>query len=133
LVKVLFRYIGVGAVSNIVIIEEDDLLRGLVKEWLSAEGHTVVERRLCAPSSGAHADLVIVDLYMPRWTGCDVVDAVKQAHPGAAVIAMSGQFSSGLARSRRTAQMLGARQLLVKPFTRLELLSAVRAAIAATV
>jgi DNA-binding response OmpR family regulator len=120
-------------VSSIVIIEEDDLLRGLLREWLSAEGHAVREHRLCEPPSGGHADLVIVDLYMPRRTGCDIVHAVKQAYPGAAVIAMSGQFSSGLAHSRSAAQKLGARQLLVKPFSRVELLRAVRAAIGAAV
>ena len=115
--------------SRIVIIEQDQLLRGLLREWLSAEGYAVSERRLGEQSSDAPAALVIVDLYMPRCRGGDCVRAVKQAHPGAAVIAMSAQFSSGLAHSPRAAQVLGARQLLVKPFSRVELLSAVRAAI----
>ena len=32
--------------SNIVIIEEDDLMRALLDEWLTAAGYTVRERGL---------------------------------------------------------------------------------------
>jgi DNA-binding response OmpR family regulator len=118
-----------GAVSGIVIIEKDDLLRGLLAEWLSAEGYVVRERRLRELPAADRADLVIVDLYMPRQAGHDIVRAVKQAHPGAAVIAISAQFRAGLDGSWRAAQALGAQRLIAKPFTRAELLEAVRAVI----
>jgi DNA-binding response OmpR family regulator len=117
------------AVSRIVVIEKDDLLRGLLKEWLSAEGYAVREHRLREPPAGDQADLVIVDLYMPRHEGGDIVRAVKHAHPGAAVIAMSARFRRGLTGSWRAAQALGAQRLIAKPFTREELLEAVRAVI----
>src|SRR5712675_1964361 len=78
--------------SNIVIIEEDDLMRGLLTEWLTGAGYAVREQG-AAP---AGADLVIVDLYMPRQAGADIVLAAQQAYPGAPVIAMSAQFRPGL-------------------------------------
>ncbi len=115
------------AVSSIVIIEDDDLMRGLLIEWLTAAGHAVRERKLREPAADDHADVVIVDLYMPRQDGYEVVRDVKQAHPGAAVIAMSAQFSPGLAGSQRAAQALGAQRLIAKPVTRDDLLGAVRA------
>jgi DNA-binding response OmpR family regulator len=120
-------------VSSIVIIEEDDLIRGLLKEWLTAAGYAVRDRRLREPRAGDHADLVIVDLYLPRQLGYETVRAVKHAYPGAAVIAISARFSAGLAGSRRAAQALGAQRLIAKPFTREELLDAVRAAAGAAV
>jgi DNA-binding response OmpR family regulator len=120
-------------VSGIVIIEEDDLLSGLLKEWLSAEGYVVRECRLRELPAGDHADLVIVDLYMPRQAGGEIVRAVKQAYPGAEVIAISAQFSPGLAGSWRAAQALGVQQLIAKPFTREDLLGAVRAVVGAAV
>jgi DNA-binding NtrC family response regulator len=116
-------------VPSIVIIERDGLLRGLLTEWLSAEGYAVRERKLREPPASDHADLVIVDLYMPRQAGRDIVHAVKRAYPGAALIAMSAQFRAGLAGSWRAAQALGVCRLVAKPFTREDLLGAVSAAL----
>jgi CheY-like chemotaxis protein len=123
--------ITVEQMTNIVIIEEDDLMRGLLTEWLSGAGYAVREQRLHETSSGELADLVIVDLYMPRQTGAEIVRAVQQAHPGAPVIAVSAQFRPGLDSSWWAASALGVRQLLAKPCTREDLLRAVKAAIGA--
>ena len=112
--------------SSIVIIEEDDLIRGLLAEWLTAAGYVVHGRE--APA-GRGADLVIVDLYMPRQAGGDAVRAVQQAHPGTPVIAMSAQFRPGLDCSAGAAHALGVDKLVCKPFTREDLLGAVRALI----
>ena len=111
--------------SSIVIIEEDDLIRGLLTEWLTGAGYAVRERG-AAP---AGVDLVIVDLYMPRQAGGDAVRAVQQAHPGTPVIAMSAQFRPGLDCSAGAAHALGVDKLVCKPFTREDLLGAVRALI----
>jgi DNA-binding response OmpR family regulator len=85
--------------SGIAIIEEDKLMRGLLVEWLSAEGYSVC----AAAPDDAHAsdnpDLVIVDVYMPRHEGVERLRAVKAAHPQTPLIAISGQFRPGLAGS----------------------------------
>jgi DNA-binding response OmpR family regulator len=112
--------------SSIVIIEEDDLMRGLLTEWLTAAGYAVHGRE--APA-GPGAGLVIVDLYMPRQAGADIVLAAQQAYPGAPVIAMSAQFRPGLDCSAGAAHALGVGKLVCKPFTREDLLGAVRALI----
>ena len=112
--------------ASIVIIEEDDLMRELLKEWLGAAGHAVRERALRATPVAERADLVIVDVYMPRKVGADMVHAAQRAHRGAPVIAISGQFRPGLGRSRAAAQALGAQHIIPKPFSREELLAAVR-------
>jgi len=111
--------------SSIVIIEEDALMRGLLVEWLSAAGYPV---RAAAPGNGQatdKADLVIVDLYMPRHEGVQRLREVRATHPEAALIAISGQFRSGLAASRAAAEALGVRQLIAKPFSQRDLLAAV--------
>ena len=115
--------------SSIVIIEDDDLMRGLLTEWLTGAGYAVRERGLRAAQAGEGADLVIVDLYMPRQAGGDAVRAVQQAHPGTPVIAMSAQFRPGLDCSVGAARALGVDKLVCKPFTREDLLGAVRALI----
>lgn len=113
---------------GIVIIEDDELIDALLREYLSEAGY-----RICAaglPETAAAApDLVIVDVYMPRSTGIEKLEAVRAAHPGTPFIAISGQFCSGLARCRATADALGVQRIIAKPFTRDELLEAVRAVI----
>jgi len=104
-------------------------MRGLLHEWLTAAGHAVRKRGLHEPPAGDRTDLVIVNLHMPRQSGVEVVRAVQQAHPGTPVIAISAQFRPGLDRSSWAAQALGVRQLIAKPFTREDLLEAVRAVI----
>ena len=115
--------------SDIVIIEEDKLMRGLLAEWLSAEGYSV---RAAAPGDALvqdSADLVIVDVYMPRRQGADRLRAVKAAHPGTPLIAISGQFRPGLLGSCTAADALGVRQVIAKPFSRSDLLAAVHSVI----
>jgi DNA-binding response OmpR family regulator len=115
--------------SAIVLIEPDQLIRGLITEWLTTAGYTV---RLGYRSDGVDAGdvaAIIVDLYMPRESGAQIIRAVQRAYPGKPVIATSAQFRPGLAHSDAAARELGARRLVPKPFGRTDLLDAVRAAI----
>jgi DNA-binding response OmpR family regulator len=115
--------------SDIVIIEEDKLMQGLLVEWLAAEGYSVRAAAHGDAGSRDRAGLVIVDVYMPRHQGAKKLRAVKAAHPGTPLIAISGQFRPGLAGSCTTAKELGVRQVIAKPFSRRELLAAVRGVI----
>jgi DNA-binding response OmpR family regulator len=117
--------------SVITIYEENDLMRALLEEWLSQAGYRV---RGAVPGGGHPAgteDLVIASVYRPRDTGAQTLRAVRAAHPGTPIIAISGQFRSGLCAPGVTAQMPGVEQVLAKPLTRGELLGAVRAIIGA--
>ena len=123
------RRIPDRATSGIVIIEEDKLMRELLVEWLSAEGYSV---RAAAPGDARvpdRADLVIVDVYMPRHEGASRLRAVKAAYPETPLIAISGQFRSGLVGSCTAAATLGVRQVIAKPFTRRDLIAAVHGVI----
>jgi DNA-binding response OmpR family regulator len=115
--------------SGIVILDEDDLMRGLLVEWLTEAGYATRSGGLSdAPASG-RADLVIIDLHSPREAGVKTVRAAREAYPGAPVIAISGRFWPGLAGCCAAAQALGARAVIAKPFSRDDLLSAVHAII----
>jgi DNA-binding response OmpR family regulator len=115
--------------SRIVIIEEDKLIRELLVEWLSAAGYSV---GAAAPGDGGtpdKADLVIVDVYMPRHEGATTLRGVAAAHPGAPLIAISSQFRPGLVGSSAAADALGVCQAIAKPFSRRDLLAAVQSVI----
>jgi DNA-binding response OmpR family regulator len=121
--------------SKIVIYEENDLMRALLEEWLSEVGygvHTAGSHDLqtaAPPGDGHPADLVIVSLYMPKQGGVQLVREIQAVHPGAPLIAISGQFLPGLSARGAIAQALGVQQVIAKPLTRSDLLAAVRAII----
>jgi CheY-like chemotaxis protein len=115
--------------SKIVVIEEDRLMRGLLVEWLTEEGYTVHAASTDDAAAPNRPDLVLVDVYRPRSEGARRLGAIKAAHPGTPLIAISGQFRPGLAGSCSTAQELGVRQVIAKPFSRGDLLAAVHGVI----
>jgi DNA-binding response OmpR family regulator len=117
--------------SGIVIYEENDLMRALLEEWLSQAGYRV---RTLAPRdvrSAEAADLVIASIYMPKHAGAEMVREIQAAHPGTPVIAISGQFRSGLPAVGAAARTLGVQQVLAKPLSQADLLEAVHAMIGA--
>ena len=115
--------------SGIVIYEENDLMSGLLKEWLTQAGYRVREAAPRAVQRADAEDLVIASISSPRQAGAQMLRDIQAAHPGTPLIAISGQFRSGLCATGSTAQLPGVEQLLAKPLTRGELLAAVRAII----
>jgi CheY-like chemotaxis protein len=104
-------------------------MQGLLVEWLSAEGYSVRASTPGEAQAPDKPDLVIVDVYMPRHEGAKRLREVKAAHPQAPLIAISGQFRPGLAGSCGTAEALGVRQVIAKPFSQRDLLAAVHGVI----
>ena len=118
---------------DVLIYEEDYLTRALLREWLSQAGYAV-RVGVRGPRDATldrPADLVIVNVYMPKDAGAQWVRDIQAAHPDTPIIAISGQFRSGLCAAGATAQALGVRQVIAKPLIRAELLEAVRGMIGA--
>ena len=111
---------------DIVIYEEDYLTRALLQEWLGQAGYRVRVGRAHDANLDRPADLVIVNVYMPKCAGAQWVRDIQAAHPDTPIIAISGQFRSGLSAGGATAQTLGVRQVIAKPLIRSDLLDAVR-------
>ena len=112
--------------GNIVVFEPDELLRGLLERWLGEAGYGVLstedrDRARVLPR------LVIVDISDPASAGA-TIETLQTAY-AAPILALSGRFRRGLGSSREPAQRLRVGKVLPKPFTREELLSAVREAV----
>jgi CheY-like chemotaxis protein len=112
--------------KHIVIYEEDYLTRILLREWLSDAGYRVRAGMPRDPNGDYAADLVIASVYMPKDTGVQSIRNIQAAHPGIPLIAISGQFRSGLSAGGATAQSLGVQQVIAKPLIHRDLLEAVR-------
>jgi DNA-binding NtrC family response regulator len=110
---------------DIVIYEDDYFTRALLKQWLAEAGYRVRLGSRCESDPQGRTDLVIVNISMPKHGGAQCVRNVQAAHPGAPVIAISGQFRSGLSAAGTAAQSLGVQQVIAKPLVRKHLLEAV--------
>src|ERR1700683_4017417 len=111
--------------QHIVIYEEDYLTRTLLREWLSEAGYCVRGGTPSDPTRN-RADLVIASVYMPKNTGVQSIRDIQAAPPATPLIAISGQFRSGLSAGGATAQSLGVQQVIAKPLIHRDLLEAVQ-------
>jgi DNA-binding response OmpR family regulator len=102
--------------ARILLIEDNDPVRALLRENLELEGHTVIEARNGQEGLDlfrqAGVDLVITDLLMPEKEGLAVLMELRNAHPPVNVIAISGGGRDYLG----TGGLLGAAKVLLKPF-----------------
>lgn len=112
---------------DVVIYEEDQLTRSLMQEWLREAGYRVRVGTSCNAACDGAADLIVASVYMPKQRGAQCLSAIRAAHPGRPMIAISGQFRPGLEAEGATARALGVQQVVAKPLMRDTLLKAVRA------
>lgn len=101
-------------------------MRALLEEWLSEAGYRVSALAPREGPPGNPADLVIASVYMPRNAGAQLLVRIRATHPGTPLIALSGQFRSGLSAAGATAEALGVQQVIAKPLSRADLLASVR-------
>ena len=116
-------------IPDILVIEDDPIMREALSDWLRAAGYGV---RTAADGSAGLADLktavpslVVTDIHMPGSSGDAIISQLKRYHPQVAIIAISGMFNSGHGLDAGAALALGAAHALAKPFKRAELLRAV--------
>jgi DNA-binding response OmpR family regulator len=114
---------------TVLIYETDDLMRGLLEEWLTGAGYHVSAVVPWIPAPLVAADLVIVNIERPKHEGARAAGRIRAVHPGAPIIAISAQFRADLSTAGTTARALGVAQVMAKPLTRDALLAAVSAII----
>lgn len=115
--------------ARILLIDDDDSLRTMLRLTLSHFGHTVVEARNgqegldLFPQAGA--DVVITDIVMPEKEGMEVLMVLRQVEPPVKIIAMSGGGRVSATDYLRLATQLGAAKALTKPFSNEALMAAI--------
>jgi CheY-like chemotaxis protein len=74
-------------------------------------------------------DLVVTDLVMPEREGLETIEILRRQWPQVRIIAVSGGGRMNAGDLLRVAKLMGARQVLAKPFSHQELELAVAAAL----
>lgn len=112
--------------ASILVIDDELEIRTLLRAILERDGHTVTEatngREGVALYRQQPADLVITDIHMPELNGLDLILELTCEFLNVKVIAISGVLGEATS-SLNVAKLLGARQVLQKPF-RLEMFRA---------
>lgn len=115
-------------IPDILVIEDDQIMREALTDWLQAAGYDV--RTATDGSAGLAAvklavpAVVVTDIHMPGTSGAAIISELKRDYPQVAIIAISGLFNSGHGLDAEGALALGAARALAKPFKRAELLRA---------
>jgi two-component system cell cycle sensor histidine kinase/response regulator CckA len=118
--------------ETVLVAEDDEMVRSLVNRILGGQGYHVLltsngaEALEAAARHGGKIDLLVTDVVMPGISGHELARALRAAHPGVAVLLMSGYVEDDAIRS---GAIESGEQLLEKPFGPPELARAVRAAL----
>lgn len=118
--------------KRILVIDDEKPIRILLRAVLEEAGYEVAEAATAdeaVSSYEAHpADLVIIDIFLSEADAPGKILELVFRHPTMKVIAVSGAASQEPARS--IAKLLGARQVLQKPFMIKGLLDVVQSQLA---
>jgi CheY-like chemotaxis protein len=126
-------------VAEILVIDDDPLIRDMLSTELADAGHSVT-----AAANGWEGmrrfrpdfhDLVITDICMPQVNGADLLRVLRREVPEVPVVVISAhavlEQGNSSAWTRELMTELGASRVLSKPFSRHELLAAISDLLAA--
>lgn len=119
----------IGGSETILLAEDDEMVRGLMKSVLTERGYTVIEAvdgvdavsRFAGNSETV--DLLLLDLIMPRMTGKEAFDEIRKVRSDIKAI-----FSSGYAPDtiRQKVSLADGVHLITKPVLPMALLKKIR-------
>lgn len=103
---------------TVLLLEDDDSVRELIKVLLGTEGYSIVEARNgrdgLAKAEELHPDLMILDLMMPGVDGERVLEAMRE-HASLSkvpVLVVSGKYES----LETLREQIGEENIFPKPF-----------------
>ena len=118
--------------TTILLVEDDEIMRGLTRQLLEEHGYTVVDvddgksALEWVQSHPGPIHLLLTDVVMHRMSGPELVERLNPSHPALKVVYMSG-YTGELMREREVLQR--GISVLEKPFTRTALLNTIHTAL----
>lgn len=120
--------------GTILLVEDEDGLRGLNARGLTSRGYTVleasngVEAMEVMREHGGKVDLVVSDVVMPEMDGPSLLKELRKTNPGLKIIFVSGYAEEAF---EKNLPERGQFAFLPKPFTLKQLVGAVKETMAA--
>lgn len=118
-----------GGTETILVVEDEEMLRSLVKEVLTRAGYSVTfacdgeEALRVYDEQRDTIDLVLLDFGLPKLAGDEVLVALRERNPEVKVV-----FSTGYVRKEKSEELLklGAQGVVFKPYTVADMLETLR-------
>ncbi len=120
--------------ARILIIDDDETIRVVLVRTLANAGHSVEQAG--DGKAGLRAleresfDLVVTDIVMPETEGLELMMRVRERRPESKIIVMSGGGRLRDPGYLKTARLMGADEVLAKPFGGAEFLVVVESVLA---
>jgi len=125
---------------SVLVIDDEPDVRDSIRQVLTRVGFDVVTAENgevgIEAFYGQPADVVIVDIIMPRRNGVEVIKKMRESHPGARILAITGGGNFGPFGYKpgtvvteaylASATESGADAVMTKPFHRADLIALVR-------
>ena len=125
---------------SVLVIDDEPDVRDSIRQVLTRVGFDVVTAENGEAGIeafyGQPADVVIVDIIMPRRNGVEVIKKIRESHPGARILAITGGGNFGPFGYKpgtvvteaylASATESGADAVMTKPFHRADLIALVR-------
>lgn len=117
--------------AKILIVDDNDLMRTLLRSILRNENYQIIGET----KNGALAlefierskpDLICMDVMMPEMDGLEALKAIKETHPGIAVVMITGNPSVD---NVQESIQSGANGFIVKPFNAAKVLDTLKQAL----
>lgn len=115
--------------ARILIIDDEESIRVLLRKILERAGHEVIEA--VDGEKGTEffyqtpADLIVTDILMPEKEGLQTIMDIRRDFPEVRIIAISGGGTVEPETYLKLAKKFGADRTIVKPFRASELLAMV--------
>ena len=122
--------------ARVLVIDDDAAVRSVLKQILTAAGHEVMiatdGRTGLEAFQQNRPDAVITDIIMPNKEGIETIKSLRTIDPKVPIVAISGGGRSANLDFLPVALKYGANRALAKPFTRTDLLEALKGALSGT-
>jgi CheY-like chemotaxis protein len=107
-------------IKRIIVTDDDEFVREFACDMLRKAGYEAIDtsggEELLSAYRAESFDLVLCDLFMPGKDGLQIIRELLKDFPKAKIVAMSAGGFDGTLNLLRTAQLLGAKDILPKPF-----------------
>ena len=115
--------------KRILVVEDQEDLRAILRDFLSASGYTVIEAvdgaESVAKAASERPDLVLMDIQLPVLDGYDATRQIK-ALPGVGTIPIIAVSSFAMKGDEEKARASGCDDYVTKPYSPVDLLRLLR-------
>jgi two-component system cell cycle response regulator DivK len=115
--------------KRILVVEDQEDLRAILRDFLSASGYTVIEAadgaESVAKAASERPNLVLMDIQLPALDGYDATRQIK-ALPGFTAIPIIAVSSFAMKGDEEKARAAGCDDYVTKPYSPVQLLRIIR-------